>query len=48
MFAVGTTTVWETDKGVSDFNNAGSLCLGWSALPVYYIHLVLCRDSELN
>ena len=33
-----TGTVWETDKGESDFDGAGSLCHGWSAIPVYYYH----------
>ena len=31
------TTFWETEKGWKDFDNAGSLCHGWSAIPVYYI-----------
>ncbi len=34
----GSTTCWETQYGAADFNNAGSLCHGWSALPVYYYH----------
>ena len=29
-------TVWETADGASAFNNAGSLCPGWSAIPIYY------------
>lgn len=29
-------TVWETADGASAFNNAGSLCHGWSAIPIYY------------
>ncbi len=29
-------TVWETIDGASAFDNAGSLCHGWSAIPVYY------------
>lgn len=33
------TTFWETIKGEADFGGAGSLCHGWSALPVYYYHL---------
>ena len=28
--------MWETEKGAADFDFAGSLCHGWSALPVYY------------
>jgi alpha-L-rhamnosidase len=38
MIAAGATTCWETQHGAADFNNAGSLCHGWSALPVYYYH----------
>ncbi len=38
MLEMGTGTVWETDLGESDFNNAGSLCHGWSAIPIYYYH----------
>lgn len=30
------TTLWETAKGGDDFLFAGSLCHGWSSLPVYY------------
>lgn len=32
------TTFWETIKGASDFGNAGSLCHGWSAIPIYFYH----------
>ncbi len=35
MIRAGATTFWETAKGESDFGNAGSLCHGWSAIPVY-------------
>lgn len=38
MIEFGSTTVWETVLGEKDFKNAGSLCHGWSALPVYYYH----------
>ncbi len=31
-----TNTVWETNEGESAFDNAGSLCHGWSAIPIYY------------
>ncbi len=30
------TSLWETVKGGDDFMYAGSLCHGWSSLPVYY------------
>ena len=29
-------TVWETIEGAVAFDNAGSLCHGWSSIPVYY------------
>jgi hypothetical protein len=35
MLDSGADTVWETILGEKDFNNAGSLCHGWSSLPVY-------------
>ena len=36
--------VWETILGDADFDNAGSLCHGWSAMPVYYYNKILKRD----
>ena len=36
MLDAGATSFWETEKGESDFSGAGSLCHGWSAMPVYY------------
>ncbi len=41
MLDRGATTFWETALGEADFDNAGSLCHGWSALPVYYFHRLL-------
>ena len=35
MLFSGATTFWETDEGHADFSNAGSLCHGWSAVPIY-------------
>ncbi|MBQ4528234.1 MAG: family 78 glycoside hydrolase catalytic domain [Clostridia bacterium] len=35
MIEKGATTFWETEKGESDFDNAGSLCHAWSSAPVY-------------
>lgn len=32
-----TGTFWETEVGQSDFDNAGSLCHGWSAIAAYYL-----------
>ena len=37
MLDEGSTTFLETDKGWKDFDNAGSLCHGWSAIPAYYL-----------
>ena len=34
------TTFWETIIGADDFADAGSLCHGWSALPVYYYEIL--------
>ena len=36
MLDAGATTFWETELGYKDFGGAGSLCHGWSAIPVYY------------
>ena len=35
MLEADSTTVWETINGSVDFDNAGSLCHGWSAIPIY-------------
>ncbi len=37
MLNIGATTFWETEKGEEDFDGAGSLCHGWSAIPIYYL-----------
>lgn len=42
MLDAGSTSVWETIDGASDFDGAGSLCHGWSAMPAYY-YFVLGR-----
>lgn len=44
MLRGGATTFWETIVGASDFADAGSLCHGWSALPVYYYELLHHRS----
>ncbi|MDT8389149.1 MAG: family 78 glycoside hydrolase catalytic domain [Lentisphaeria bacterium] len=42
MLRSGATTFWETIKGAGDFSNAGSLCHGWSAVPLYvFFHHIL-------
>lgn len=40
MVERGLGTVWETERGEADFGNAGSLCHGWSAMPIYYYHIL--------
>lgn len=41
MLDAGSDTVWETIEGATAFENAGSLCHGWSSVPVYYYDLLL-------
>lgn len=41
MLEQGATTFWETKKGWMDFDGAGSLCHGWSAIPAYYLPVLL-------
>lgn len=41
MLDEGFTTVWETADGAEAFNSAGSLCHGWSAIPIYYYNDLL-------
>ncbi len=41
MLDAGATATWETSEGASAFCGAGSLCHGWSAIPVYYYHKLL-------
>ncbi len=45
MLYHGATSFWETIKGADDFNNAGSLCHGWSSIPVYF-YLKYCVDLK--
>lgn len=40
MLYAGATSFWETELGEADFDRAGSLCHGWSAMPVYYLHIL--------
>jgi hypothetical protein len=48
MLDAGATTFWETEEGYKDFNGAGSLCHGWSAIPVYYYHILLDKNKTFN
>ena len=40
MIEFGSDTVWATINGQDDFNGSGSLCHGWSAIPVYYYNIL--------
>ena len=44
MLLSGADTFWETAKGASDFAKAGSLCHGWSAVPVYIFGKYLKKE----
>ncbi|MBQ9941314.1 MAG: hypothetical protein IJO74_07235 [Clostridia bacterium] len=41
MLGQGATSFWETENGANDFDNAGSLCHGWSSMPIYYYNILL-------
>lgn len=41
MLSCGATSFWETIKGEADFGRAGSLCHGWSAIPIVYLRRLL-------
>ena len=43
MLEAGATSFWETELGADDFGGIGSLCHGWSAMPVYYFAKILKR-----
>ncbi|MBQ9086002.1 MAG: hypothetical protein IJY47_02315 [Clostridia bacterium] len=47
MLDQGATSVWETEEGESDFDGAGSLCHGWSTMPIYY-YSTLLDASEME
>lgn len=48
MLSRNATSFWETKKGANDFNHAGSLCHGWSAIPIYfyYAHILGVKPIE--
>lgn len=43
MLDCGATTFWETIKGADDMWFGASVCHGWSSLPIYYYHKILCE-----
>ena len=46
MLDAGATSFWETEMGEADFCGAGSLCHGWSAMPVYYFSILLSDNNK--
>lgn len=48
MLETGATSVWETLDGAAAFDNAGSLCHGWSAIPVHYYRYFETRKEGVN
>jgi hypothetical protein len=50
MLFAGATSFWETEQGAWDFDNAGSLCHGWSSIPIYiyyrYVLGISAHQSE--
>ncbi|HZJ83676.1 MAG TPA: family 78 glycoside hydrolase catalytic domain [Clostridia bacterium] len=48
MLYKGATSFWETIKGSGDFDNAGSLCHGWSAIPVYFYQAYILGVKPLE
>ena len=48
MLYNGATSFWETIKGAGDFAKAGSLCHGWSAIPVYFYQAYLLGVKPLE
>ncbi len=47
MLFKGATTYWETAKGEADFDDAGSLCHGWSAVACYIFERYLQDKNRL-
>jgi alpha-L-rhamnosidase len=45
---VSATSFWETIKGADDFDKAGSLCHGWSAIPLYFFYAYLLGVKPLE
>jgi glycogen debranching enzyme len=45
MIEKGATTFWETEEGADAFDFAGSLCHGWSAVPVYIFGKYFTENS---
>ncbi len=48
MLYHGATSFWETIKGSADFAGGGSLCHGWSAIPVYFYQAYILGIKPLE
>ncbi|MBE6369500.1 MAG: hypothetical protein E7056_04980 [Lentisphaerae bacterium] len=48
MLENNTGTLWETARGSMDFGYAGSLCHGWSSLPVYVAKALVLGAKPLT
>ncbi|OXU15124.1 family 78 glycoside hydrolase catalytic domain [Sedimentisphaera salicampi] len=48
MLKCGATSCWETIKGAYDFNGAGSLCHGWSTVPIYFYYSLILGVKPLE
>lgn len=48
MLFSGASSFWETEAGGWDFDGAGSLCHGWSAIPVYFFNAYLLGVKPLS
>lgn len=48
MLAASCDTLWETENGQDDFFYAGSLCHGWSALPIYVMQSIILGIKPLE
>ena len=40
MLDAGSTTVWEVADGADGWDGLGSLCHGWSSIPIHYYRLL--------
>lgn len=48
MLYNGATSFWETIEGSRNFSKAGSLCHGWSAIPVYFYQAYILGIKPLE
>jgi len=48
MLYQGATSFWETGRGAADFGLAGSLCHGWSAIPIYFYYAYILGVRPLE